>query len=62
MVGKTVKCLVNGISEKDTTKYAGYTENMKLVNIISDIDITGQIVDVRIDEAKSFSLNGTLIK
>lgn len=39
----------------------GYTENMKLVNIISDEDITGQIVDVRIDEAKSFSLNGTKV-
>lgn len=61
MVGSVVKCLVNGISEKDNTKYAGYTENMKLVNIISKEDITGKIVNVRIDEAKSFSLNGTYI-
>ncbi len=61
-VGKIHKCLVLGKSEKDETKYMGYTENMKLVNIVSDEDIIGKIVDVRIDEAKSFSLNGTYIK
>ena len=39
----------------------GYTEHMKLVNIVSEDDIIGKIVDVRIEEAKSFSLNGTRI-
>ena len=62
MVGTIQKCLVTGKSDKDNTKYAGYTENMKLVNIISDEDITNKIVNVKIDEAKSFSLNGTYIK
>lgn len=62
MVGTIQKCLVTGKSEKDSNKYAGYTENMKLVNIDSDEDITGKIVNVKIDEAKSFSLNGTYIK
>jgi len=61
-IGKTVKCLVLGKSEKDDTKYMGYTENMKLVNIVSNEDIIGKIVDVRIDEAKSFSLNGTKVE
>lgn len=61
-VGEIMKCLVIGKSEKDSAKYMGYTENMKLVNIISDIDIIGEIVSVRIDEAKSFSLNGTHVK
>lgn len=61
MVGKIEKCLVTGISEKDSSKYMGYTENMKLVNIISDENIIGQIVNVKIDEAKSFSLNGTKV-
>ncbi len=61
-IGKTVKCLVLDYSEKDRNKYMGYTENMKLVNIISDENIIGKIVNVKIDEAKSFSLNGTLIK
>ena len=40
----------------------GYTENMKLVNIESDIDIIGKIVNVKITEAKSFSLNGVHVK
>lgn len=62
MLGKTVKCLVLSLSEKDNTKYMGYTENMKLVNITSNKNITGKIVDVKIDEAKSFSLNGTYIE
>ena len=62
LVGSIVKCLVIGKSEKDESKYKGYTENMKLVNIISDEDIIGDIVSVRIDEAKSFSLNGTMVK
>ena len=62
MLGKTVKCLVLSLSEKDNTKYMGYTENMKLVNITSNKNITGKIVDVNIDEAKSFSLNGTYIE
>lgn len=61
-VGECHKCLVIGKSEKDDTKYMGYTENMKLVNIISDEDIIGKIVNVRIDEAKSFSLNGTKVE
>lgn len=61
-VGEIHKCLVLGKSEKDASKYMGYTENMKLVNIVSEEDIIGKIVDVRIDEAKSFSLNGTHIK
>ncbi len=60
-VGEIHKCLVLGVSEKDSSKYMGYTENMKLVNITSDIDIIGNIVEVKIDDAKSFSLNGTII-
>jgi len=59
MVGNVYKCLVLGKSEKDQSKFMGYTENMKLVNIISDQDVIGKIINVRIDEAKSFSLNGT---
>ena len=62
MVDKVVKCLVVSPSEKDPKKYMGYTENMKLVNIESDKDLIGQIVDVIITEAHSFSLNGKYIE
>lgn len=62
ILNKVVKCLVTSVSEKDSSKYMGYTENMKLVNIESDIDIIGEIVNVKITEAKSFSLNGVHVK
>ena len=62
LLGKIEEVLVLGISEKDSSKYMGYTRGMKLVNIESDIDIIGQIVNVEITEAKSFSLDGKLVK
>ena len=57
-VGKNVKVLVEGISEKDSSKAFGYTETMKLVNITGGKDYIGQIIDVKITSAKSFSLDG----
>ena len=58
MMGKTVKCLVTGLSEKDISKVCGYTENMKLVNIEGSKSLIGKIVDVEITDTKSFSLDG----
>lgn len=58
MMGKIVKCLITGESEKDKNKVCGYTENMKLVNIKGSKDLIGQIVDVKITDTKSFSLDG----
>lgn len=62
LLNKTVKCLVTGMSEKDEDKVCGYTENMKLVNIAGDKSLIGKIVNVKIIEAKSFSLDGEYIK
>ena len=56
-----VKVLVQGRSEKDNKKVYGYTETMKLVNINGSEDLIGQIVDVKIVEAKSFSLDGIAV-
>ena len=61
MLNTIQKVLVTGISEKDETKVCGYTENMKLVNVKAPIDTIGQIIDVKITEAKSFSLDGEII-
>lgn len=58
MVDKIYKVLVNGLSEKDKTKLNGYTDTMKLVNFSGNEDLIGKIVDVKITEAKSFSLYG----
>ena len=55
---KIVKVLVLGINEKDEKKVYGYTEEMKLVNIEAPKDTMGKIISVKIDEAKSFSLDG----
>lgn len=57
-LGKTVKVLLVGYSEKDDNKLYGYTETMKLVNVLCDSSLLGNIVDVKITEAKSFSLDG----
>ena len=57
-LNKTVKVLVLGISEKDNNKIYGYTDTMKLVNIDGSSDLIGKIIDVKITEAKSFSLDG----
>ena len=57
-LGKKVKVLLVGISGKDDTKLYGYTETMKLVNVDCDKSLMGQIVEVEITEAKSFSLDG----
>ena len=60
MVGNVVKVLITGISEKDPNKVCGYTENMKLVNVLAPTSVIGQIIDVKILEAKSFSLDGIM--
>ncbi len=60
--GKNVKVLVEGINEKDSNKTFGYTETMKLVNISGGKDYIGQIVDVKITDAKSFSLDGEIVE
>lgn len=61
-LNKTVKVLIEGNSDKGENMYMGYTENMKLVNVYSKENIIGQIVNVKITEAKSFSLNGEITK
>lgn len=61
-VGKNVKVLVEGINEKNSNKTFGYTETMKLVNISGGKDYIGQIIDVKIIDAKSFSLDGEIVE
>ena len=60
LVGKTVKVLIEDVSEKDNNKVFGYTDTMKLVNIENGKEYIGEIVDVKITDAKSFSLDGII--
>ena len=59
-VGKTVKVLVESVSEKDNSMLAGYTDTMKLVNVKADKKYIGQIINVKIEDAKTWSLDGTI--
>jgi tRNA-2-methylthio-N6-dimethylallyladenosine synthase len=62
LLNKVVEVLVLGISDKDNSKVYGYTDTMKLVNIDGPKEIIGEIVKVKINDAKSFSLDGEYIK
>jgi tRNA-2-methylthio-N6-dimethylallyladenosine synthase len=60
-LGKKVKVLVIGTSEKGEGKMCGYTETMKPVNISGAEKDLGKIIEVEITEAKSFSLDGNKV-
>lgn len=60
LLNKTVKVLVQGISEKDSSKLYGYTDTMKLVNFSGDKNLIGKILNIKIIDAKSFSLDGEI--
>ena len=59
--GKTLKVLVEGISDKKNMYY-GYSETNKLINFTSSKELNlGDIVDVEIESAKTWSLDGKAI-
>ena len=59
-LNKVVKVLITGVSEKDKDKVCGYTNTMKLVNVKASKENIGKIIDVKIVDAKSFSLDGEI--
>ena len=56
---KVVKVLIENESDKEGM-LAGYTETMKLVNVKADKDKLGQIVDVKITNVKTWSMDGKI--
>ncbi len=60
--GQTVTVLCEGSSKKDDQVLAGYTDKNKLVNFKAPKEMIGKLVEVRIDEAKQYSLNGSFVK
>ena len=60
--GKVYEVLVEGTSKNDETKLTGRTRNGKLVNFDGCKEMIGKLVNVKIVEAKSFSLVGEVIK
>ena len=61
LLNKTVKVLVEGPSDKNDM-LMGYTDTNKLVNLKGPNDIIGQIVDVKITNIKTWSLDGEYVK
>lgn len=62
LLNKIVDVLIMGENEKDKNKLYGYTDTMKMVNVIGTHDIIGKIVKVKITASKSFSLDGEYVK
>lgn len=60
-VGKTFTVLAEGISRTNKNRYTGRTEGNKIVNFISDTEVTGRLVKVKIESAQTWSLEGTMI-
>lgn len=56
---KVVKVLLENESDKEGM-LAGYTETMKLVNVKADKSKLGQIVDVKITNVKTWSMDGEI--
>lgn len=61
LIGKTLPVLIENISEKDNDVLTGYTDTFKLVNARGSKNLIGKIVNVKITDAKSFSLDGEII-
>ncbi len=61
-INKTVKVLVDGLSKKNDQVYSGYTEEYKLVNFTGKNVKVADIVEVKINNAKSWTLDGEMIE
>jgi len=59
--GRIVKVLVEGYSKTNENVLSGYTENNKLVNFMGDESLIGKIIEVKIEKAKTWSLDGVII-
>ena len=57
LLGKKLKVLVEGASEKEGM-LCGYTETNKLINFVGEESLIGKIVEVEVTDAKTWSLDG----
>ncbi len=60
-LNKIVPVLIEGVSEKNKDLLFGYTDTMKLVNVKADHKYIGKIVDVKITDIKTWSMNGEMV-
>ena len=60
-VGRVEKVLVEGYSKNTAMTYSGRTDGFKLINFEGNEDMVGRIVDVRVTQGKTFSLEGEVV-
>lgn len=60
--GQIVEVLVDGESKNNPEVLAGYTRTNKLVNFVAPKSLIGQLVKVKVTDAKTWSLNGELVE
>ena len=60
-LNQVVPVLIEGISDNDDTMLMGYTDTMKLVNVKGSKANIGKIVDVKIVDVKTWSMNGEIV-
>ena len=60
LLNTVVPVLIEGVSEKNEDLCSGYTDTMKLVNVKCSKDYIGKIINVKITEAKTWSLDGVI--
>ncbi len=59
-LGRVVPVLLESASEKKDGMLAGYTDTMKLVNVKASKDKMGEIVNVKITDVKTWSMDGEI--
>lgn len=61
-LNKIVPVLIEDYSEKDKNMLMGYTDTMKLVNVVGNDSHIGQIVNVKITDIKTWSMDGKIVE
>ena len=61
LIGKTVRVLVDGKSKNNDGAYTSRTQGNKIVHFESDVDYTGNFINVKITRADTFNLFGEII-
>lgn len=59
-IGTVQRLLVEGVSKRDASELMGRTECNRVVNFVGQPELIGQMVDVTITEAKTYTLRGSL--
>ena len=60
-LNKVVPVLLESTSEKDDSMLMGYTDTMKLVNVKAGKNLIGKIVNVKITDVKTWSMDGKVV-